>query len=110
MHLSRMTSGMTTPIETLSGLVEHVTYHDAENDVCALRIKARTQRDLMVVGHAAFISASGWWIDDPGRGLPFKASHVATTQPTTLEGIERYPGQGMIRGSARSAPGPWSGR
>jgi len=95
----------TAPTETLSGLVERVTYHNAENGFCVLRVKARGQRDLMaVVGHAAtinageFISATGWWATDREHGLQFKAAQVTTTQPTTLEGIEKYLGSGMIRG------------
>jgi exodeoxyribonuclease V alpha subunit len=70
-----------------------------------LRVKARGQRDLVaVVGHAAvvsageFISATGWWVSDREHGLQFKATHVTMTQPTTLEGIEKYLGSGMIRG------------
>ena len=93
------------PAETLSGLVERVTYHNAENGFCVLRVKARGQRDLVaVVGHAAtinageFISATGWWTTDRDHGLQFKAASVTTTQPTTLEGIEKYLGSGMIRG------------
>jgi exodeoxyribonuclease V alpha subunit len=89
----------------LSGLVERVTFHNPENGFCVLRVKARGQRDLVaVVGHAAvvnageFISATGWWVTDREHGLQFKATHVTTTQPTTLEGIEKYLGSGMIRG------------
>jgi len=57
-----------------------------------------------VVGHAAavsageFINAAGWWTTDREHGLQFKATQVTTTQPTTLEGIEKYLGSGMIRG------------
>ena len=51
-------SAPAAPAETLSGLVERVTYHNAENGFCVLRVKARGQRDLVaVVGHAAAISA-----------------------------------------------------
>jgi len=89
----------------LSGLVERVTYHNPESGFCVLRVKARGQRDLVaVVGHAAainageFISATGWWATDRDHGLQFKATSVTTTQPTTLEGIEKYLGSGMIRG------------
>jgi len=85
--------------------VERVTYHNAENGFCVLRVKARGQRDLVaVVGHAAtinageFISATGLWTTDREHGLQFKATQVTTTQPTTLEGIEKYLGSGMIRG------------
>ena len=49
------------PIEALAGLVERVTYHNAESGFCVLRIKARGQRDLVtVVGHAASIAVSEW--------------------------------------------------
>jgi exodeoxyribonuclease V alpha subunit len=98
-------SATAAPAETLSGLVERVTYHNAENGFCVLRVKARGQRDLVaVVGRAAainageFISATGWWTTDRDHGLQFKAASVTTTQPTTLEGIEKYLGSGMIRG------------
>ena len=44
--------------EVLAGLVERVTFHNAENGFCVLRAKARGHRDLVtVVGHAAIISA-----------------------------------------------------
>jgi exodeoxyribonuclease V alpha subunit len=85
--------------------VERVTYHSAENGFCVLRVKARGQRDLVtVVGHAASISAGEWvqlsgtWINDRTHGLQFKASFLKATQPTTVEGIEKYLGSGMIRG------------
>ena len=93
------------PTETLSGVLERVTYHNAENGFCVLRVKARGQRDLVVVtGHAAvisageFISATGTWVNDREHGLQFKATHITTMQPTTVEGIEKYLGSGMIRG------------
>jgi len=44
--------------EAFGGLVERVTYHNAENGFCVLRVKVRGQRDLVtVVGAAAAISA-----------------------------------------------------
>src|ERR1035441_2896558 len=47
--------------EALAGLVERVTYHNAENGFCVLRAKARGHRDLVtVVGHAAAIAAGEW--------------------------------------------------
>ena len=44
--------------EVLAGLVERVTYQNAENGFCVLRVKARGHRELVtLVGHAAVISA-----------------------------------------------------
>jgi hypothetical protein len=40
--------------EVLAGLVERVTFHNAENGFCVLRTKARGHRELVtVVCHAA---------------------------------------------------------
>lgn len=88
--------------EVLAGLVERVTFHNAENGFCVLRAKARGQRDL-VLGHAAMISAgefvraSGSWVNDRTHGVQFRASFLKATAPTTIEGLEKYLGSGMIR-------------
>ncbi|MFC0199369.1 YrrC family ATP-dependent DNA helicase, partial [Paracoccus rhizosphaerae] len=94
-----------SPAEVLAGLVERVTFHNAENGFCVLRVKARGHRDLVtLVGHAAMISAgewvtaSGFWLNDRTHGLQFKAQFLKTHAPSTVEGIEKYLGSGMIRG------------
>lgn len=91
--------------DRLSGLLERITFHNAENGYCVLRVKARGQRDLVTVtGHVAAIAAgehleaSGVWINDRQHGLQFKADAIRTTVPTTLEGLEKYLGSGMIKG------------
>nr|WP_111298323.1 ATP-dependent RecD-like DNA helicase [Paracoccus saliphilus] len=91
--------------DVLAGLVERVTFHNAENGFCVLRVKARGHRDLVtLVGHAAMISAGEWvtasgtWINDRTHGLQFKAQFLKTHAPSTVEGIEKYLGSGMIRG------------
>src|ERR1035437_6400077 len=91
--------------EVLAGVVERVTFHNAESGFCVLRIKARGHRDLVtVVGHAATISAGEWatasgeWVNDRTHGQQFKALFIRTSAPTSLDGIEKYLGSGMIRG------------
>lgn len=91
--------------EVLAGLVERVTFHNAENGFCVLRVKARGHRDLAtVIGHAAMISAGEWvtasgeWVNDRTHGQQFRARFMRTSAPTTAEGIERYLASGMIRG------------
>ncbi|MEE4235267.1 MAG: ATP-dependent RecD-like DNA helicase [Anderseniella sp.] len=93
------------PADVLAGLVERVTFHNAENGFCVLRVKARGLRDLItVVGHCATISAGEWitatgeWFNDRTHGVQFKARFLKTTPPTTSEGIEKYLSSGMIRG------------
>ena len=91
--------------EVLTGLVERVTYQNAENGFCVIRIKARGQRELVtLVGHAAAISAGEWvtatgsWVNDRTHGQQFKARFLKTSAPTSAEGIEKYLASGMIRG------------
>ena len=91
--------------EVLAGLVERVTYHNAENGFCVLRAKARGHRDVVtVVGHAAtiaageWITASGEWVNDRTHGQQFKARFLRTSPPTSADGIEKYLSSGMIRG------------
>jgi len=91
--------------EVLAGLVDRVTFHNPDNGFCVLRVKARGQRDqITVLGHAAmisageFVQASGTWVNDRTHGVQFRASFLKVTAPTTVEGIEKYLGSGMIRG------------
>jgi len=91
--------------EVLAGLVERVTFHSRESGFCVLRLKARGHRELVTtIGHAAMISAGEWvtasgdWINDRNHGLQFKARFLRTSAPSSLDGIEKYLGSGMIRG------------
>ena len=91
--------------EVLAGIVERVTFHNAETGFAVLRVKARGHRDLVtIVGHTAAIAAGEWitvtgeWVNDRTHGQQFKARFLKTSAPTTAEGIERYLASGMIRG------------
>ena len=91
--------------EVLAGLVERVTFHNADTGFCVIRVKARGHRDLVtVVGHAATISpgewitASGEWVNDHTHGQQFRARFMLASLPTSIDGIEKYLASGMIRG------------
>src|SRR4028119_2089914 len=91
--------------ERLSGSAERVTFHNADTGFCVLRLKVRGQRDLVTLtGYAAaigageYVEADGSWLNDRNHGLQFKAERVEATVPTTLAGLEKYLGSGMIKG------------
>ena len=99
------TNGRNRDREPLSGLVERVTFHSAETGFCVLRVKVRGHRDLVtVLGSAAdihtgeYVQASGRWERHREHGMQFRALFLQVTAPTSLEGIERYLGSGMIKG------------
>ncbi|MCD8535095.1 MAG: ATP-dependent RecD-like DNA helicase [Verrucomicrobia bacterium] len=91
--------------ESVQGLVERVTYHNEETGFCVLRIHDKNRRDLTtVVGHIASVSAGEWliaeghWVRDRDHGLQLKAVRMQSSPPTSLEGIEKYLGSGMVKG------------
>jgi exodeoxyribonuclease V alpha subunit len=91
--------------EPLSGLVERVTFHSPETGFCVLRVKVRGHRDLVtVLGSAAevhageHIQASGQWQQHREHGLQFRAIFLQVVPPSSIEGIRRYLGSGLIKG------------
>jgi exodeoxyribonuclease V alpha subunit len=91
--------------ERLGGSVERVTFHSEESGFCVVRIKVVGRQDLITVtGVAASISPGeyidciGNWFNDKVYGLQFKSDRLTVVHPTTLEGIQKYLGSGMIKG------------
>jgi exodeoxyribonuclease V alpha subunit len=91
--------------DTLTGIIERVTFHNAETGFIVLRVQADKRRDLVtVVGHLPsaaagdFVEASGVWVQDRDHGLQFKADTLRTTPPHTVEGIEKYLASGLVKG------------
>jgi len=91
--------------EPLSGLVERVTFHSPETGFCVLRVKVRGHRELVtVVGSAAsiqpgeFIQCSGRWDNHRDHGIQFRTTFLKVMPPSSLDGIEKYLGSGMIKG------------
>jgi exodeoxyribonuclease V alpha subunit len=92
-------------LDRLAGLVERVTFHNEQNGFCVLRLKVKGERELItLIGHAPVVSpgeyasASGNWVTDREHGRQFRAVFVKIYPPTTLTGIERYLGSGMVKG------------
>ncbi len=89
----------------LSGIIDRVTYHNAETGFAVLRVKVSGRKGLStVVGRTAAvapgekIAATGAWVVDPQRGVQFKAETIATTPPASASGIEKYLASGHVRG------------
>jgi exodeoxyribonuclease V alpha subunit len=85
--------------------VERVTFHNEENGFSVLRVQVRGRRDTVtVVGHAAsiapgeFVHAEGTWVNDRTHGPQFSARVLESAAPSTVEGIEKYLGSGLVKG------------
>ena len=91
--------------DSLSGLIERVTFFNEESGFAVLKVKAKGHRDFVtVVGSVPSVTAGEWmtaegtWIRDRQHGLQLKADTLKCTPPTTREGIEKYLGSGMVKG------------
>ena len=90
----------------MAGLVERVTFHSAETGFCVLRVKVRGHRDLVTRARlrpprsmpGEHIQASGQWQQHREHGPQFRASFLQVVPPSSIEGIQRYLGSGLIKG------------
>jgi exodeoxyribonuclease V alpha subunit len=105
-------------MDTLSGLVERITYYNPENGYTVLRLRPENQKGIhaipksslsfdglaTVVGNlpevspGEFLQLQGQWSKHPTHGSQFKAEVCEQTLPATLAGIQGYLGSGMIKG------------
>ena len=93
------------PEDALSGQVERVTFHNEENGFCVLKVKVQGRKEaISVLGTLPSVVAGEWitgqgiWEQDRDHGVQLRAHRLKTQPPTSLEGIEKYLGSGMIKG------------
>ncbi|MFN6564266.1 MAG: ATP-dependent RecD-like DNA helicase [Nostoc sp. ChiSLP01] len=91
--------------ETITGVVERLTFHSEESGYTVARLKSSRSTDLTtIVGSFANIQPgqtlqlTGFWKDHPQYGPQFNVVNYHETKPATLTGIEKYLGSGLIKG------------
>ena len=91
--------------EPLAGLIERVTFHNPDSGFCVLRVKVKGRHELVTLLGAApsvaageYIQASGIWETHRDHGRQFRATFLRVTPPTSVEGMEKYLGSGLIKG------------
>ena len=89
--------------EELSGVIEGTVFRNEENGYSVLEVKTG-RKSVMVVGQLpAFapgekVSFEGQWTEHPQYGRQWKAVSCRVEPPSTLKGLERFLGSGLIRG------------
>ncbi|WP_041933129.1 SF1B family DNA helicase RecD2 [Gloeothece verrucosa] len=91
--------------ESLTGVVERITYHAEESGYTVARLQSPRAKELVtVVGNFANIQAGqtlqlkGVWKNHPQYGQQFEVQQYTETKPATLTGMEKYLGSGLIKG------------
>lgn len=91
--------------ETITGVVERLTFYSAESGYTVARLtRPRSNELTTIVGSFANIQPgqtlqlTGFWRDHPQFGPQFQVVNYKETKPATLTGIEKYLGSGLIIG------------
>ncbi len=94
---------MSAEPQELQGIVSGTVFRNEENGWSVIEL--RTQGDLItVVGTLPQLAEGetclfqGQWAEHPQYGRQFRATGCSVQTPTTLRGIERYLGSGIIKG------------
>jgi len=89
----------------LEGVVERVTYSNAENGYTIARLQPQGDRDLVtIVGNLPSVNVGetlrleGRWTTHPRFGRQFQVERYQLLLPATTDGIRRYLGSGLIKG------------
>jgi len=92
-------------VDTLTGVVERVTYFNPDNGYSVLRLSVKGYPDFVtVVGNLPEVTPGeslrvlGQWAMHADYGRQFKAERCEQVLPATVEGIRRYLGSGLIKG------------
>ena len=97
---------MQTILETLTGIVQRVTYHNPDTGWSVLRVNPfnRPQSQEIVTVHQTKVFAGatmefrGAWTIHPQYGRQFKATEAIEKKPATAAALEKYLGSGLIKG------------
>ena len=89
----------------LQGQIERITYLNEENGFTIAKVRVQGRRQLAtVVGNLVsptpgeILNMRGEWVKHPRYGEQFKVSHFESQAPSSIYGIRKYLGSGLIRG------------
>jgi exodeoxyribonuclease V alpha subunit len=93
------------PLDSLTGILERITFHNEENGYTVARVAVEGARDLVtIVGNFSnpivgeCLCCEGRWVAHREFGRQFSVERYSTTKPATAFAIEKYLGSGLIKG------------
>ncbi len=102
---SRQTRLDRSSVTQLEGQIERITYTNEETGYTVARIKVGGYSEpITAVGNLIAPTPGEWlvmkgaWMDHPKFGRQFKVTSYRAVVPSSLEGIRKYLGSGLIKG------------
>jgi exodeoxyribonuclease V alpha subunit len=91
-------------ITSIQGTISRITYQHPESHYTVARLDEDGGPSTTVVGvifpvaEGEEVKVTGAWKRHPRYGLQFQVDHWEKIDPSTIEGIEKYLGSGLIKG------------
>lgn len=95
-------------MEELTGTLERFLFHNKENGYCVFVMHLKGKETVTVKGHGSalqpgqHITVQGSWIIHPKFGKQFEALSCSIEVPTSITGLKKYLGSGMIKGIGKA--------
>lgn len=93
------------PEVTIEGILEGIAYVNEENNFTVAKLRTKEGRNpITIVGNLPAINpgetlrVTGKWVVNKRFGEQFEVESYLSITPSTLSGIERYLGSGLIKG------------
>ena len=90
---------------SIEGVVDRIVYENPENGFFVARLTVADDKpvvtfvgNLMAISPGETVRLSGCWVEDKRFGKQFRVTSCETVLPTSIEGIEKYLGSGIIPG------------
>ncbi|MGB8366734.1 MAG: ATP-dependent RecD-like DNA helicase [Candidatus Babeliales bacterium] len=90
--------------ETLTGYIDRLLFHNQENGFVVFILQLQNKQTITVKGFMPSlhpgeqVSIQGSWIMHPKFGKQFEAQQCTTQVPTSIIGLKKYLGSGLIKG------------
>jgi exodeoxyribonuclease V alpha subunit len=91
--------------DTLEGILERITFFNEENNFTVAKLQSGHSRELItIVGNlpdpnpGETLRLQGQWIVDAKFGRQFRVESCISVLPSTLTGIQKYLGSGLVKG------------
>jgi len=90
--------------ETLTGYIDRLLFHNQENGFVVFILQLKNKQTATVKGFMPAlhpgeqVSVQGSWVMHPKFGKQFEAQQCTTQIPTTIIGLKKYLGSGLIKG------------
>ena len=93
-------------MESITGTIEKIVYRNEENGyvIAKINLEKNEEKLTTIVGNMASVNVGetyelkGEWVNNPKYGWQFNFEHYQLILPTSLLGLKRYLGSGLIKG------------